>query len=473
MKNKIIQLIYVLGVFIIAMLHTNTAFASENIKTINKNNVDLIILFNDNIVDKNVEDIVTNAGGKIINEFSNIGGIEVQCPAKLIPIIRSERSVQSLAPNHIIKLSNEKTSKFLEYKNDSKSISSDLYEKYQWDIKRVTNNGESFKLESGNHEVVVGIIDSGVDTSHPDLCSNFLGGKNLIPAGFQGDLSETGDVHDIEDRLGHGTNAAGTIAANGRVKGVAPNIGFKSYRVFNKNGETNATICTSAIYDATNDGVKVINLSIGAYDLKGKCYWTDKNTGIKYKLGDDMAEYSLFKRAIKYATDNGVTVVVAAGNENFDCSNKKALTQKLNNQYSDSGFEYEGLTYQSPGSIKNVITVSATDINDKLASYSNYGKKFISIAAPGGDYSKTSRNIDMCLTTMFHSGYTFVEGTSISAPKVSAVAALIICKNKDLTPKEVEKKIYKTADKLPDENSSEYYGAGIVNAYNAIQYCKY
>lgn len=335
--------------------------------------------------------------------------------------------------------------------------------------KKVTHNGESFNLESGNHNVVVGIIDSGVDTTHPDLVSNFLGGKNLVPANFENDSSETGDLNDVTDRYGHGTSVAGEIAANGRTKGVAPNIGFKSYRIFNDQGETNPTICSSAIMQAVNDKVKVINLSIESYDLKGKCYWTDPDTGIKYKLGDDMAEYSLLKRAIKYATKNGITVVAAAGNKYLDCSNGKYLTTYLNNTYGDEGYSYTGLTYVAPGDIKNVITVSATGKDDTLASYSNYGKKYIDIAAPGGDSSKTDPINNMCFTTEMNSKYTFTTGTSFAAPKVSAVAALIICRNSNLTPKKVAKKIYKTADELNDGKSSQYYGSGIVDAYNAIQ----
>lgn len=463
MKNSKKKLVYILSTLLISisiMLTTNITANAADLKT---KNIDLVILFNDNAIDENVKNLITNSGGKIVEEFPKLGGIEVECTADLIPIIKSEDSVQSLAPNHVIKLSDNETKEITESEDYSNNSYSDLYEKYQWDIKRVTNNGKSFNLESGNHDVVVGIIDSGVDKTHPDLINNFLGGKNIVPAKFKDDLSETGDLDDVTDRLGHGTNVAGIIAANGKTKGVAPNIGFKSYRIFNQNGETNATICTEAIMAATDDGVKVINLSIGSYDLKGKCYWTDPKTGIQYKLGSDMAEYSLFKRAIKYAINKGVTVVAAAGNESQDCANRKDLTNYLNDLYGDDGFRYDGLTYQAPGTVKGVITVSGTSKDDKLASYSNYGKDFIDISAPGGDIN------DMCFTTDIDSRYTFTEGTSIAAPKVSAVAALIICKDKNLTPKEVGKKIYKTADKLDNDNSDKYYGAGIVNAYNAIK----
>ncbi|WP_160692570.1 S8 family serine peptidase [Clostridium sp. C2-6-12] len=462
MKNVQKKLIYFLTIVVIfsfTILPTNIVVTAA---TTNDKNIDLVILFNDNSIDKNVKDIVTNSGGKILNEFPELGGIEVECPAKLIPAIKSQTSVHSLSPNHIIKLSNEKSEEFTNSEDN-------LYENYQWDIKRVTNNGESFNLESGNHDVIVGIIDSGVDKTHPDLINNFLGGKNLVPANFGNDPSETGNSNDITDKLGHGTNIAGIIAANGKIKGVAPNIGFKSYRIFNQHGDTSATICSSAIMTSVNDGVKVINLSLGAYDLKGKCYWTDPNTGIKYNLGDDMAEYSLFKRAIKYATENNVTVVAAAGNESLDCANNNKLTEYLNTLYGDSGFNYTGLTYEAPGDIKNVITVSATGKDDNVASYSNYGKKFIDISAPGGDIFESSNLSDMCLTTSINSDYIWTQGTSIAAPKVSAVAALIICKNNNITPKQVAKKIYKTAEKLDDGNSSKYYGAGMINAYKAIQ----
>lgn len=465
-KNRFLNV--VISIFIFSLIMSNTHFVA-NAADIN-NNVDLIILFNNNKIDENVENIIINSGGEVIDEFQDIGGIEAKCSANLIPIINSVDSVESLAPNHIIKLSsNEKKEELIESNDNYTNTSSDLYEKYQWDIKRVTNNGESLKLESGNHNVVVGIIDSGVDVSHPDLINNFLGGKNLVPAGFKDDSSETGDINDISDRSGHGTGVAGIIAANGRTKGIAPNIGFKSYRIFNKAGETSATICSSAIIDATNDGVKVINLSISSFDLKGKCYWTNPDTGIKYNLGSNMAEYSLIKRAVKYAIDKGVTVIAASGNESQDCANKSELTNYLNEINSDYGFKYEGLTYETPGTVKGVVTVSATGKDDKLASYSNYGTGFIDITAPGGDRANTHKSTDMCYTTSIKSRYTFQQGTSFSAPKVSAVAALIICKDKNLTPKEVAKKIYKTAEKLDNGKSSKYYGAGMINAYDALR----
>ncbi|NOW89143.1 subtilisin family serine protease [Clostridium beijerinckii] len=309
---KLIQKLCYLAsmILIINLIPINTK--AEVIKS---DNIDIIILFKDDCIDENVKSFIINSGGNIVQDLSEIGGLEVKCKTDLIPNIQTYSTIQSIAPNHDIDVFTEKTVKLSQQGNSDGESDADIYNMYQWDIKEVTDNGKSFQLESGNHDIVVGIIDSGVDVNHPDLVSNLLGGENLVPADFKGDNTETGDPNDIIDRLGHGTIVAGNIAANGRTKGVAPDIGFKSYRIFNKDGKTNASIASSAIIKAVDDGASVINLSFGGYDLKGKCYWTDSKTGVKYKMGDDMAEYSLYKRAIKYAIKKGVTVVTAAGNE--------------------------------------------------------------------------------------------------------------------------------------------------------------
>ncbi|MHC6181036.1 S8 family peptidase [Clostridium sp. JNZ X4-2] len=448
---------FIIGLLILLSININVSAKSTS------SDIDLIIVFN-NDIDNNVENFIVNSGGKIISKFNELGAIEVKCNSDLIPKVIKYSNVKSLAPNHKIKLSQEKVTTINMPSLDNNTRQADLYNKYQWDIKRVTNDGKSFNLEPGNHNVVVGIIDSGVNKNHPNLKRNFLGGENFVPPNFENDLGETGNPSDIDDRFGHGTHIAGTIAGNGRILGVAPNIGFKSYRIFNSKQDTNASIVTSAILKAAKDGIKVINLSISGYDLKGKCFWTD-STGKTYKLGDDMAEYSLYKRAIKYAIKQGVTVVTAAGNDSLDCSDKISVTNYLNEQYREQGFKYEGLAYELPGTIKGVISVSSTGPTDKIASYSNYGAKFIDVTAPGGDF--ISDISDMCYST-YENGYDFRQGTSMAAPKVSAAAALVICKYGDLTPKEVAKKLYKSAEKLNSKNSSEYFGHGLVNAYNVL-----
>lgn len=433
-----------------------------------KDILNLIILLKRNNFNKIIKKLIISYGGEIINEIPEINVLEIECPVDLIKDRIFKKNVNLINSNNLIKL-HCRNSKPLSI--NCNKTNNYFYEKYQWDIKRITNNGKSYDFEKGNHNTVVGIIDSGVDTTHPDLISNFLGGKNLVPANFNNDFTETGDPNDIDDRLGHGTNVAGVLAANGLSKGIAPNIGFKSYRVFNKNGETNSMICSAAIIEAVKDGVKVLNLSFGSYELKGKCYYINKETNSYFSICDGTKNYLLIKRAIQYATKKGVIVVTSSGNENLNCSKLEELTTYLNQEYAKYGFKYIGKTYQIPGSIKNVITVSATKRNDKLAPYSNYGENFIDISAPGGYINELNDISEMCFVTNINSGYTLTEGTSIAAPKVAAVIALLICKYPKLKYKKIKKIIYKTTDKLDNNKKSKaYYGKGLVNAYKALSY---
>ncbi len=481
--KKIILFLYIALIFsILAFTPLITSYAFEN----SNKNTNLVILFTQNNIDNDVKDIITESGGKIISEISKIGCIEVECNPKLIPKIKKQNSVESLSTSNHMNIKrnievnsipfyvNNLKSSYNEYcKNFQNNINSynifhistgNLYEKYQWDIKKITNNGESFNIESGNHSIIIGIIDSGVDKDHPDLKENFLGGRNFIPKNFNNDNTENGDPNDVEDRFGHGTEVTGQIAANGRIKGIAPKIGFKAYRVFDQFGETKASICANAIISAVDEGVNVINLSFSAYYLDGDCKWIDKDTGKIYDLSDDMTDYSLLKRAIKYANDKNVIVVTSAGNEGLDCSDNKNLIEYFNKLYQNQGFIYSGIMYEGPGSIEGVINVSATDKNDNLSSYSNYGENFIDITAPGGDYGEKFDN-NMCITTSMDNGYTFTLGTSFSAPKVSATIALIKCKYNNLTNKQVINRLYSGASQI---KNSKYYGYGIVNTYNSL-----
>jgi subtilisin family serine protease len=458
--------------FVIILLFFTILALSNNVyaQSTSTTNINLIITYKDNSIDSSVEKFVINSGGQVFCEMPEIGATKVKCSPNLIPSIQAYSNVESISPDTIIRLQQTKQVDFNQYsKVDTKKA--DLFNQYQWDIKEVTNNGESFNLQTGNHNVVVGIIDTGVDEEHPDLKANFLGGKNFVPANFENDTSETGNPDDIEDRIGHGTHIAGTIAGNGRILGVAPNIGFKSYRVFDSAGDTSSSIISSAIVQATKDKVKVINLSIEGYDLKGKCFWTDPSTGTVYNLGNDMSDYSLYKKAIKYAVNHGVTVVTAAGNASLDCSNGKNITDYLNEEYGSQGFKYVGVGIEVPGEVNGVINVSATSKINTLASYSNYGKGVIDIAAPGGDLNITDNSIDlstMCFSTYLNNSYIYMNGTSVAAPKVSATAALIISEYGNIKPKDVAKKIYKSAEPLNIKDSNKFFGYGLVNAYNAL-----
>ena len=174
------------------------------------------------------------------------------------------------------------------YKSQTSIIKQQEQESYwdsQWDIQRVTNNGNSYDIETGGykdedgntiHKAVVGVIDTGIDEFHPDLENNIIGGRNLVPAGM--DESETGHPYDIKDRNGHGTHVAGIIAANGKVKGVGPDLGIRAYRVlYSEQALGMPAWIIDGIIAATNDNVDVINMSLRFYNnmkmiIEGESY---------------------------------------------------------------------------------------------------------------------------------------------------------------------------------------------------------
>ena len=331
----------------------------------------------------------------------------------------------------------------------------------------------------GKHKAVVGIIDSGIDANHPDLKANFLGGMNFVPAGI--DTSETGDPNDLLDREGHGTHVAGSIAANGKVRGVGPNLGIRSYRVFPGGQGAPTAWIVAAIIQAANDKVDVINMSIGGFDSQK--YYID---GTKYS---DVADILLWKRAIQYAVNHNVTVVTAAGNEGLNLRDNKAMIDYLNATYGSPGVIFKGKTTETPGQINGVINVSSSNkwSTNSIAFYSNYGLNQIDVAAPGGDngpvYDAT-RDLDQrdfhyralstwptylpsYFTSNLHN-YALLHGTSMAAPKVAGIAGVIKAAHPELNPAQVAALIEKTANDYGPTGNDALYGAGEANVYNAL-----
>lgn len=498
MKNK--KITAILMAFVIGC--SLCTFSTETTKAETDGNLDAVVLLSDNLANEKVKDVIYENGGEVLDEIPQIGEIHVKGSSRLLLKLKETEGVESLSSNLTVKLKEEsdywkpstnsywndnnsenswwKGEDSNSYWGDNSSVPDDktedkpiekpseeemkrfVLDEKQWDIKRVTEDGKSYELGTGNHDVVVGIIDSGVDIDHKDLTENFLGGENFVPENYLGDDTELGDKDDIDDRFGHGTNVTGFIAANGEMKGIAPNIGYRSYRIFDTYGNTDFFICADAVTKAVDDGVKVINLSIASFYIDGSYIYTDPYTGEVEDLGNNKEDYEVIKRAIDYAISNDVVVVTSSGNDGADCSDGAKLAEYFNEIDTD-GFTYLGNMYQLPGSINGVITVSSTTADDELAYYSNYGKGLIDIAAPGGDYDKE------CFSTSNNGRYKNVAGTSFSAPKVSAAAALILCQDGSLTPKDVEKRLYDSADKISGEESESYFGSGILNVYKALK----
>lgn len=442
---------------------------------------------------KDYQTQIKNAGGQVVKAMPEIAGVEVRSTnSSFLDQLKSSTSIAAANVERTYKLDDEQP-----VAADGKAVTltpdaDGTYWSKQWDIRHLTNEGKSFAIESGGketqsgpvtHKAIVGVIDTGIDENHPDLKANFVGGQNFVPAGgYTGhDGTETGNPTDVKDREGHGTHVAGSIAGNGKIKGVGPDLGIRAYRIFDSSGSAPTAPIVEAIIAAANDKVDVINMSIGGYDNLKYTY-----EGTRYS---DIADVLLWKRAVQYAVKKNVTIVAAAGNESLNYADKKSLTDYLNANYGDSSLVFKGVTIETPGGFPGVITVSSSNkwSTDQLAFYSNYGNSFITVAAPGGDngptYASTSDLNDRDFTyralstwptylnpyfTTNSDGYAYLHGTSMASPKVAGIAGVIKAAHPNYNPAQVEALIEKTALDYGKTGHDPLFGSGEANAYTAL-----
>jgi thermitase len=282
----------------------------------------------------------------------------------------------------------------------------------------------------GDSNVVVAVVDWGVDLQHPDLQAKMWTNPDEIPDNGIDD-DGNGYIDDVygwdfayydndpQDDYGHGSHVGGIAAAatdNGA--GVA-GVGFNSRIMAVKVGYNHPVYGVGAPYDAiasgivyaADNGAKVINLSLGGYSYS-----------------------SFLENAVNYAWNAGCVLVGAAGNNN-----------------SSSPFY--------PAAYNNVIGVSATDQSDAKASFSNHGS-YISVAAPGVSIYSTYWNGS--------STYAYMGGTSMAAPHVAGLAALLFSQDGTRSNATVRSLIESSADDLGDAGWDQYYGYGRINAYRAL-----
>ncbi|KJS18313.1 MAG: peptidase S8 [Peptococcaceae bacterium BRH_c4b] len=476
--KKIITL-FLSVAFVIGMIFLNMAQAG-----VQENTYYYSVLFNENKIPSDFNTKLSSCGGEITYTVPDIGFAQIKGDNKIFSELKSLPSVNLVNPSISWSIPKVKENE-LRSELTLDTAQSSLWD-LEWDIKRVTENGTSYNLGTGSHNVVVGIIDSGIDPDHPDLVANLLpGSKNFVPAGgfWNTEPYETGNIDEFDDRMGHGSHIAGTIAAHGEMLGVAPDTGIRAYRVFGESFAETAWI-TAAIVAAANDGVDVISMSLAGFDIKGQVFYTDPLTGEKVALGNDIADFLAYKRAIQYAVNKGSLVVSAAGNEGINLTAKGKVTDYLNSVYGGNGLTFVGAGFEVPGTIPGVVTVSATGPDDTLALYSNFGPGFIDMAAPGGnitvllEYQQNDKldeyftnelyKNEFCLSTDNQGGYFYNVGTSMAVPKVSAVAALIIDKYGKIGPRKVAEMLYKKSVEPVSGKEQAYFGSGRLNAVKAL-----
>jgi thermitase len=280
------------------------------------------------------------------------------------------------------------------------------------------NARKAWRISKGSKKVVVAVIDTGIDPTHPDLKDNICRGPH-DEYGYDFVANKKNPV----DQHGHGSHVAGIIGAtaknNAGAMGVAPNICIMAVRYYSDTatGAQNLANTVKAINYAVDHGANVINYSGGG------------------------AEFSMQEmQAIKRAEAKGVIFVAAAGNEYQD-------TDQAGNAYFPAAY-----------GLSNIIAVAATNIHNQILPSSNWGKKHVHVAAPG-------ENI---YSTLPHGKYGYLTGTSQATAFVSGLAALILSEYPHLKPVEVRNIIMKTADRLQSLDGKVASG-GRINAYAALR----
>lgn len=412
-----------------------------------------VIFKSDTSLPSNYSDLIKKAGGDVSQALPKLGAVEVSSdnPSFLSDIQKSSAVLEATKEHKVY----QEDAKSVEVLNTDFAASSknDLYNKYQWDIKQVTHDGASWNLPGGtgkstnNKDIIVAVVDTGIDYTHPDIKANYAYGKSFVPG-----------VTSAMDQDGHGTHVAGSIAGNGRILGIGPQLKVAAYRVFGPDGGASTASIAEALMTAADDNVDVVNMSLGGYD-----WFQDPD----YATKDVVADVRLFNRAIQYAIKNGVTVVGSAGNNGVDISSPGKLSGDNN-----------GATHRSPSS-QSLIRVSASGQEKNLTYYSNYGVGKIDVIAPGGDYGTAwletgdatlrDRN-KLCLSTV-PGGYAFYAGTSMAAPKTAGLAGVIIAKyGKDvLKPNQVKHIVQSSADDWFKPGYDGESGFGFINAVNALK----
>lgn len=271
----------------------------------------------------------------------------------------------------------------------------------QWALRRL--EASSVAALSSGEGVTVAVVDTGVDASHPDLSTRVLPGADFVTPASDGRT----------DPNGHGTHVAGIIAAasdGSGTSGLAANVRILPVRVLNADGYGDDALVAAGVLWAVEQGADVINLSLGGPDRD-----------------------PLLAQALELATQRGVTVVAAAGNDGLN-----------------------GDTVSYPGAEPSVLAVAASTVVDTRAAFSTRGS-YVDLAAPGLGI----------LSTLPASRYGYLSGTSMATPYVVAAAALVRA-HLGVSGQQVVDRLTASATDLGATGRDDEFGWGLVDPYAAL-----
>jgi lantibiotic leader peptide-processing serine protease len=328
---------------------------------------------------------------------------------------------------------------------------------HQWHLHAIQARQAWAAGRTGSPSVTVAILDTGIDYLHADLAglvdldrsiSMLPQDDALLAVRFPG-------AHPIADLHYHGTHVAATVSSNGiAAAGVTSGVTLIGVKVCSVYGGCPGAAIFGGLIHAAENGADIINMSLGG----------------NFQKSMYPGYVSVVNRALNQINRQGVTVVVSAGNSAID-------------------MDHDSNMFKTYCDAPNVICVSATgptavterDANnraiawenvDALATYSNYGRSAVDVAAPGGNVgggvmaacSGFSLVVPVCQTGTY---VITISGTSMASPHAAGVAALIVENVGKNRPGQVRSRMHQLADKIGDSGNDPRYGKGRVNAFRA------
>ncbi|RVU21991.1 peptidase S8 [Streptomyces antnestii] len=445
-----------------------------------------------------VKKAIATAGGTVVVSYDKIGVIVVHSSAADFGRrIRAADGVTSAGATRTSPLkaagtTDEGAARVLS-KDEVKSLAAQAtsgdepLEADQWDL-RAIGADKAARINPGSRDVTVGVIDTGVDDTHPDLAPNFSASQSANCVGGKADTSPGAwrPYNPAEDY--HGTHVAGEIAAarNGiGVAGVAPGVKVAGIKVSDPDdGLFYPENVVCAFVFAADHGIEVTNNS----------YYVDPWLYNCMDDPDQKAIVDAVNRAQLYAQKKGTVNVASAGNSGDDLDSDAIVDDSSPDDATPVTRTIDPHEcFDVPTQLPGVVTVSATGVTNLKSYYSSYGKNVIDIAAPGGDKyvspTDTPSKNGRILSTMPGGQYGFLQGTSMASPHAAGVLALLKSAHPEATPAQLQALLKAQADNpgCPDKpydwngdgkvdatctgggRVNSFYGFGIVDALDAVK----
>lgn len=407
--NKIKIAVFTIVAVTIAVIPTINAGANST--DANYMSDRYIVTFKDGI-NSNKRSGIKNTGASTVKELAFVNSIVIESSdANIASKIKKLDGVQSVVTDAIVSAYARKT-----------TVVTQPAQTTPWGISQI--DAPSMWSISRGGGVKVGIIDTGIDKTHPDLAANIAGGINFVRPK---NPTKPVDPSAWTDDNGHGTHVAGTIAAIDNtigVVGVAPNAKLYGIKVLNSSGSGYLSDIISGIEWSINNDMDVINMSLGS-----------------------SSDVQALHDAVDAAYNAGIVVIAAAGNEG------------------DNNLSTNEIGY--PAKYSSVIAVAATDANNIVATFSSDGDE-VEVSAPGVSIYSTLKG----------GTYTTMSGTSMASPHAAGTAAAILASpiysaadiDGDGTWSNLEVRliIQRTADDLGASGHDNFYGFGLIDAQEAV-----